>query len=229
MSTSFPKLVLTLLSFFLAVNFCSAQSTFPNWDTASTFSKSLRSAALISSLPNTAGEDYYLGLRTSTDMILTDSDGPYLSPNARLSIYPNPGYNLWAQFGYWPSDRPAFSVGTGIHVELPSENQKINQGIGMSWNTVYGEDYSQRDISAHVLYGYSLGSFDFGLSAILDVHHILVEDSRGIPDYDETILQAVPYISWMLFDQSKLSLSLPLDAKGAALSFAYEYLLEKRN
>ncbi len=228
MSKFTPKSILILLIVLPTINILNAKSDYPNWHDTSTFQTGLRSAALISNLPNAGGEDHYLGLSTSINLIPNGSDGAYYTPAARFSIYPNPGYNLWAQFAHWPADNPSFSVGTGIQVEFPGENQETMQGIGISWNTIYGDAYNQRDISVHALYGFSRGSLDFGLIAMLDMHHILIENSRGIPDYDETLLQAVPYISWMLLDQAKLSFSLPLDVEGPALSIAYEYLIDRR-
>ncbi len=204
-------------------------SDFPQWMDQSTFSSDLRAAARISNLPNPGGGEHYLGLTSSLAMVSAESGENIVIPGVRIAIYPNPGYNLWTRFARWPGSEPVFSVGTGIQVEFPGEQQAVRQAIGLTWNKVFGNGYTQRDISAHALYGRSNRSFDYGLIAILDLHHIIVEGNHEIADYNETIFKAVPYISWMVMSQSKLTLNLPLDSQGLALELSFEWVLGPRD
>ncbi len=186
--------------------------------------KDLRSAALIANLPNRTGGDYYLGVSVAT----SGMSNATLIPGIRMSIYPNSGYSLWTQFAKWPDVNPNFSVGTGIQVEFPAGNSAIRQAIGLSWNKIYGDAYSQRDISAHGLYGWDKGTLGYGLMASLDMHHVLIDNKSGFVDYDETFIQTIPYITWMVTEQTKLSLAIPLDVEGAALDMSCEILFGKR-
>ncbi len=205
-----------------------AGTDFPEWQDRSRFQADLRAAARVTNIPNHGGGDHFLGLSLSLALFPSGSGENIMVPAARVSLYPNPGYNLWVQFAQWPGDRPAFSVATGIQIEFPAEQRAIRQGLGLSWSEIIGNAYIQRDISAHALYGRSGKSLHYGLMLTLDLQHVIVEDGHGIPDYDETIFQALPYISWMLFETSKVSLSIPMDKDGFALDLSYEWLFGKR-
>ncbi|MEA3286738.1 MAG: hypothetical protein U9Q77_05120 [Candidatus Marinimicrobia bacterium] len=222
------KYKLIMLSSFLTVVVNLAGSDFPNWQDQSSFQTDLRAAARVTNIPNPGNTDYYLGLQASLASIRLDRDESATVPSARLSIYPNPGYNLWAQFAQWPGDYPAFSVATGVQVEFPADQRSIRQAIGLGWSEVIGKAYTQRDISVYALYGRSQETFNYGLMAIVDMHHVLVENGNGIPDYDKTNYLALPYISWLFLDQSRVSLYLPIDANGLALDLSCEWLLGSR-
>ena len=205
-----------------------ANESFPNWESAETFKQDLRASALVANLPNMTEESHYLGISSSLNRVSSNLDETYMIPSARISIYPNPGYNIWTQFSKWPGDRPRFSVGTGVQVEFPSENPIQRRAIGLSWNEVSTEDYLQRDISIHGLFSWSKNTLNYGCMAIIDLHHVLIEDQFGIPDYDKTLYQVVPYVNWMVKEQLKLTMALPIDAAGGTLSIGAEYHIGKR-
>lgn len=201
---------------------------FPVRDNESLFRQDLRRASLLNIVPNLTETGQYLGVQVSSSHILTNSGEQQLIPGVRASIYPNPGYNIWAQFQDWPGETPNFSVGTGIQIELPGENQTRRQAIGLAWNKVYTSDYSQRDISFHGLYAYSNGKLNLGVIALIDFHHILVDDGVGFQDYDDTIYLGTPYISWNIIEQARFSLSIPYNVTGPGLVIGFELLLGNR-
>ncbi len=229
MLRSLPRLILlTILTISLYPQELAADNTFPIQDNENLFRQDLRRASLLNIVPNLTETGQYLGVQLSSSHIYSNSSGQQYVPGVRLSIYPNPGYNVWAQFGKWPGVTPTFSVGTGIQVEIPAAEQSRRQAIGLAWNEVYASDYSQRDISVHGLYGYSSGRLNFGIIAIIDLHHILVDDVTGFLDYDESIYLAVPYISWIFREQARFSLSIPYNVTGPGLTLGVEFLLAGR-
>ncbi len=206
-----------------------AQNSFPAWQDATSFLTDLRGAALISNLPNTTSEDYYIGLSTASAGFRAVSGNQQFIPSARVSIYPSPGYNLWAQFSKWPGEDPAFSVGTGVQVEFQAENIHIRQAIGLTWNELHGDQFIQRDISPHALYGWAGQSFQYGCMAIINMQHVLTESGSGISNYDESFVQVVPYINWMFTDRIKVSIRAPLDKESMAWDMSCEWFWGKRD
>jgi len=206
----------------------SAGDDFPVWDDASLFKQDLKHAALVANLPNITEADYFIGVQLSGSQIHTNSGSNQHMPGARLSLYPNPGYSLWVQFARWPGSNPNFSVGTGLQVEFKAEDIKRRQAIGISWNSIFDDGYVQRDISVHGLYGYASNKLNLGIMAVIDMHHLVVENGNGIPDYDETILMGVPYISWLLTEQLRVSLMVPYNSTGPGLVLGSELLIGKR-
>ncbi len=228
MSINSIKLLISTVAFLMFASNLVADDSFPNWTSEDLFRADLRTSALIANLPNMTEESHYLGISSKLSRIQRTSDFTYYIPTVRMSVYPNPGYNLWAQFSKWPGEQANFSVGTGIQVEFPGENDQRRKAIGASWNEIYAEDYTQRDISVHGLFGLKHNNLSYGLMAIIDLHHVLVDDSRGIADYDKTGTQLVPYANWMFRDQVKVSVAIPLDASNAALTVGLEYHLGMR-
>lgn len=214
--------------FLIVTSFLFAEDPFPDFGSVASFQSDLKSAALISNIPSLSGADHFLGLRSTLSILGGGADINSIIPGARLSIYPNPGYNIWAQVAKWNATIPSFSVGTGIQIQFPADNPNVNRAIGLGWNKVYGGSYIQRDISVHALYGRAHKTFDFGFIAVLDMHHVLIDDDKGIADYDKSINQIIPYVSWMVMDLTRISLSVPFDSKGTAIDFNCEFRFGKR-
>jgi hypothetical protein len=201
---------------------------FPLWDNANLLQQDLKRATLVNNLPNITEADHYIGVQYSSSLFHSNSGESHLLPGARVSVYPNPGYNVWAQFAQWPGSEPNFAVGTGIQVELASENPTRRQAMGISWNEIYGDGYIQRDISVHGLYGFASEKLNLGLMAIIDLQHLVIDNDRGVPDYNGTILLAVPYISWLWKEQLRISMMMPYNSTGPAVVLSGEFLLGKR-
>ncbi|MCF7824262.1 MAG: hypothetical protein K9N35_08835 [Candidatus Marinimicrobia bacterium] len=185
-------------------------------------------SSFIANLPNKQGSDYYIGIQASASSFSSASPEQIIIPGFRLSIYPNPEYNLWAQMGKWPGSQPEFSVGTGIQVSFPGENTQYGQTLGATWNKIFGTDYSQRDISIHGIYTRYSSPWDFGLMAIYTMHHVLVENAANFQDFDRTQLFLVPYFSWTFGDVMRLTASVPFNTQGAALSADIEWFVGQR-
>ncbi|NQV16346.1 hypothetical protein HQ531_12870 [bacterium] len=206
-----------------------AGESFPDFETQASLISDLKTAALIANLPPVNGADHYLGFRAALGILNTTSNGSYAVPGVRMSIYPNPGYNMWFQIAKWSDDSPGFSVGTGLQMQFPGDNLNTNRAIGLGWNKVYGNAYTQRDIKVHALYSRSYKTVDVGAMALMDLHHILIDDEQAIPDYNKSINQIVPFVSWMVMDLTKCSLSLPFDSKTLAIDFNCEIRFGKRD
>ncbi len=109
-----------------------------------------------------------------------------------------------------------------------SENVHRRQAIGISWNSIFDDGYIQRDISIHGLYGYASKKLNLGIMALIDLHHLVIENDNGIPDYDETILLGVPYISWLILEELRVSLMIPYNSTGPGIVLGSELLIGKR-
>ncbi|MCF7808613.1 MAG: hypothetical protein K9M49_06990 [Candidatus Marinimicrobia bacterium] len=204
-------------------------SDFPVINDQDSFESDLHSAALINQLPNLKGGDHYLGLKIST-LAINSPNGQFVPvPEVRLSIYPNPGYNMWANFAKWPGDSPTFSYGTGVQVAFYGENVQSEQAIGFTWSMITGEWYQQRDIKIHGMFSRVLDKWEYGLIALLDLHHVIAEKNLGVNSYDGTIMQIAPYIKLMNWDAYNLSLMVPLSKDGGAISLSLEHFLGKRD
>lgn len=229
MSSPITKFASFLLLVQLITTQLYAGNNFPNSIDYESFKIDLRKSALISNLPNNRGTDYYVGVSGLIGMINSHSGDYQTIPGLRVSIYPNPGYNLWAQFAQWSGDRPNFSVGTGVQVAFQGENLRNGQSLGTSWNKIYGSGYSQRDISIHGIYTRFSDPLDFGLMVIYNTLHVLVDNITGFQSYDETQMMIVPYISWILTAPMKVSLQAPMGKSGIALTVDMEWLIGKRD
>lgn len=225
-STSKYLLFITFIALFSLR--LSAGDDYPVWDDANLFKQDLKSATLVTNLPNITEADHFFGVQFSGSQIHTNSGSNQRIPAARLSLYPNPGYNLWVQFARWPGSNPNFSVGTGLQVEFRGEDVHRRQAIGLSWNSIFEDGYVQRDVTIHGLYGYASKKLNLGFIALIDMHHLVVENGNGIPDYDETILLGVPYISWLMADQLRVSFMLPYNSNGPGFVVGTEFMIGKR-
>lgn len=205
-----------------------AQPGFPDWESSQTFKKDLKRSSLLVNLPNLTDADHFVGLQMSGAGVSSSNGDLQIMPAARLSVFPNPDYNLWAQFGSWTGNETNFSVGTGIQVEFNGDSAKRRQAIGLAWNSVFAENYSQRDITVHGLIGYHWNGFDLGLIALYDIHHLIITDGLGISDYDESIWMGIPYIIWMLNDNLKTFAKIPINPTGAGIAIGCELLIRKR-
>jgi hypothetical protein len=205
-----------------------AGDDFPVWDNVNLFQQDLKRSTLVTNTPNITGADHFIGVQISGSQIYTNSSSFHRMPGVRLSLYPNPGYNLWVQFARWPGSNPNFSVGTGIQVEFKGDDLRRRQAIGISWNSIFNDGYVQRDVSIHGLYGYAFKKLNLGFMALIDLHHLVVEDDSGFPDYDETILLGVPYISWLVKENVRMSLMVPYNSSGPGIVFGSEILIGKR-
>jgi len=206
-----------------------AGDNFPSWEHAGLFKQDLRRSTLVTNLPNILEADHFFGLQLSGSQIYSNSGTYQRMPGVRLSIYPNPGYNIWMQFARWPGSDPNFSVGTGLQVEFSGSDLDRRKAIGISWNSIFDEGYVQRDITAHGLYSMVTNSLNFGLMVLIDMHHLIVENGNGIPDYDRTILLGSPYISWLATPELRLSLLIPYNSTGPGVVINGEYMIGKRN
>ena len=206
----------------------SAGDGFPLWDNANLFKQDLKRATLVTNLPNMTEADHFFSVQLSGSQIYTNSGSSQRIPGARLSIFPNPGYNLWVQFARWPGSNPNFSVGTGLQVEFEGEDLKRRQAIGISWNSIFDDGYMQRDISIHGLYGYAAGKLNLGIIALIDMHHLVVENDHEIPDYDEMIMLGIPYIGWLISEQVRVSIMVPYNSTGPGIVLGSELLIGKR-
>ncbi|MCF7825558.1 MAG: hypothetical protein K9M55_01580 [Candidatus Marinimicrobia bacterium] len=215
--------VLALLSLRL-----SAGDNFPVWDHADLFKQDLKSASLVTNLPNITDADHFIGLQLSASQIYSNSGSYQSMPGVRLSLYPNPGYNLWVQFAPWPGSQPNFSVGIGLQVEFTGTDLQRRKAIGVSWNSIFNDGYIQRDISIHGLYGLTYRKLNYGIMAVIDLQHLVVEDGKGVPDYDETILIAVPYINKLVSKVWRVSLMVPYNSTGPGIVLGSEFLIGKR-
>lgn len=204
-----------------------ARAEFPSYADQSTFTSDLKRAALLSNLPNLKGSNHYLGLKLSGASTIF-SDGLLAIPDVRLSIYPNPGYNIWTQFSTWPGDTPSFSVGTGAQVVFFNEDGRSEQAIGFSWNTIFGESHRQRDINLHAMYARLAASWEYGMLLILDMHHVILEENIGLNSYDGNMIHFAPYIKLMKNETRHMSLIIPFSAHGMAARLSIEWLLGRR-
>ena len=201
---------------------------FPAWDYANLFKQDLKRATLVTNLPNITENDHFFGVQLTGSQIHSNSGSAQRMPAARFSMYPNPGYNLWVQFARWPGSNPNFSVGTGIQVEFKGDDHQRRQAIGISWNSIFDDGYVQRDIAIHGLYAYTSKKLIVGVIGIIDMHHLVVEDGNGIPDYDETIYLAVPYVGWLVNETFRVSVMVPYNSTGPGLVLGGELLIGKR-
>ena|GEM_PF-320050 len=228
MSSSISKSSIYTLISLLAASFLYSGNDFPTRGELDSFKKDLSRIAMISNVANTQGTDYYIGVSSSFAGMNSVTEGIQMLPALRLSIYPNPGYNIWAQFASLASDKPTFSVGTGIQVAFQGENLRNGQALGVSWNKIYGDGYNQRDISVHGMLTRFSTRLDFGLMAVYDMHHVLIESVSNFKSYDETILSMIPYIKWTANEPFLVSASVPVAANGVSIQLDFEYLLGKR-
>ena len=225
--SSIKHLIFFTLILSLSSPLCAGDG-FPAWDYANLFKQDLKRATLVTNLPNITESDHFIGVQFTGSQIFSNSGSYQRMPAARLSMYPNPGYNLWVQFARWPGSNPNFSVGTGLQVEFKGEDLKRRQAIGISWNSIFDEGYIQRDIAIHGLYAHAFNKLNLGIIAMIDLHHLVVEDGNGIPDYDETIFLAVPYIGWLVKETLRVSILVPYNSTGAGLVFGTELMIGKR-
>lgn len=202
-------------------------SSFPSMDDQASFEGELRQAALLTNLPNIKGSNHYLGLKISEALTFTKS-GLLAVPDIRVSIYPNSGYNFWLQFSTWPAETPVFSVGTGAQVVFFSQDRRSEQAVGLSWSTIHGEMYSQRDINLHGIYSRVLETMEIGVVGILGMHHVLAERNSGVSSYDATLIHLTPYIKLMRNDSRHISITMPVSRDGIAFSAGFEWLLGMR-
>jgi len=228
MSLSPNKYLIFTTIFILLVVGLNAGGGFPAWDHSQVFKQDLRRSTLATNLPNVTEADHFLGAELSGARIYSNSGSYQYIPAGRVSLYPNPDYNLWVQFARWPGSDPNYAVGTGVQVAFKGEATTRRQAIGISWHSIFAQAYMQRDISVHGLYGTTWGGFNLGLIAMYDIHHILVEDGNGIPDYDESIFIAVPYISRVIGESFRFTLKLPYNSTGFGLALGGEFLIRKR-
>ncbi|NQT61575.1 MAG: hypothetical protein HQ556_01330 [Candidatus Marinimicrobia bacterium] len=225
--SSIKHLIFITLILSFSSHLCAGDG-FPAWDRTNLFKQDLRRATLVTNMPNITESDHFIGVQFTGSQIFSNSGSYQRMPAARLSMYPNPGYNLWVQFARWPGSNPNFSVGTGLQVEFKGEDLQRRQAIGISWNSIFDDGYIQRDISLHGLYAYDFKKLNLGVITIIDLHHLVVEDGNGIPDYDETILLAVPYISWLIKETFRVSVMVPYNSTGPGLVLGSELLIGKR-
>ncbi|NQV42186.1 MAG: hypothetical protein HQ506_07530 [Candidatus Marinimicrobia bacterium] len=188
----------------------------------------MKRATLVTNLPNITDSDHFIGVQLSGSQIPSNSGSAQRMPAARFSMYPNPGYNLWVQFARWPGSNPNFSIGTGLQVEFEGEDPQRRQAIGISWNSIFDDGYTQRDVSVHGLYAYASEKLNLGVIAIIDMHHLVIEDGTGIPDYDESIYLAVPYLSWLAKESIRVSVMVPFNSSGPGVVLGSELLIGKR-
>lgn len=228
MSLSPSKHLVLITAFTLMGVGLNAGDGFPAWDNPNVFKQDLIRATLATNLPNVTEADHFLGAELSGAQIYSNSGSYQYIPAGRLSIYPNPDYNLWVQFARWPGSDPNYAVGTGVQVAFKGEADTRRQAIGISWHSIFAETFMQRDVSVHGLYGTTWKGMNMGLIAMVDIHHILVEDGNGIPDYDKTILIAVPYISRVMGDAFRITLKLPYNSTGFGIALGGELLIRKR-
>lgn len=225
--SSIKYLILITLSVLLYSQLI-AGGGFPAWDYANLFKQDLKRATLVTNLPNITESDHFIGVQLTGSQIYSNSGSAQRMPAARFSMYPNPGYNLWVQFARWPGSNPNFSVGTGLQIQFEGEDPQRRQALGISWNSIFDDGYIQRDISIHGLYAYALKKLNLGVIGIVDLHHLVVEDGNGIPDYDETIFLAVPYIGWLVKETIRVSIMVPYNSTGPGLVLGSELLIGKR-
>lgn len=228
MSTLSSKHLIFTFSIVLLSGSLRAGDGFPAWDNPNLFKQDLRRATLATNLPNITEADHFLGAELSGAQIYSNAGDYQHIPAGRLSIYPNPDYNLWVQFARWPGSAPNFSVGTGIQVAFQGDDLSRRQAIGVSWNTIFDEGYVQRDIALHGLYGTKWKKMDIGIVAMYDIHHVLVENGNGIPDYDASIFLAMPFIARVIGDSFRLIMKIPYNTTGPGLVLRGEILIRKR-
>ena len=229
MSLFSSKHLYILISFGICLSTTWAGDGFPIWDNPVRFKQDLRRTTLATNLPNITETGHTLGVQLKVASIFANSDETLAVPGGRLTIYPNPGYNIWVQLSSWPGSTPSFGVGTGIQVEFQGDNPKRRQAVGLTWNEIHADGYAQRDISFHGLYGFSSKELSAGIIFVVDLHHVIVENGNGIPDYDETIYIAVPYISWLWKESFRMSMMLPLNSTGPGLILGGEFMIGKRS
>ncbi len=205
-----------------------AGDNFPAWENNNLFRQDLKRSTLVTNTPNITGADHFIGVQFAGAQIYSNSGSYQRMPGVRLSLYPNPGYNLWVQFASWPGSGPNFSVGTGLQVDFKGDDLRRRQAIGISWNSVFDDGYEQRDISLHGLYSYASGKLNMGFMALIDLHHLVVDDNTGFPDYDETIVLGIPYISWLVKENVRVSFMVPSNSTGPGIVIGSEILIGKR-
>ncbi len=228
MSFSHIKFPIFISLFVLLNAHLIAGGGFPAWGNVNLFKQDLKRATLVTNLPNITDSDHFIGVQLSGSQIHSNSGSSQRMPAARFSMYPNTGYNLWVQFARWPGSNPNFSIGTGLQVEFTGQDPQRRQAVGISWNAIFDDGYNQRDISVHGLYAYAWKKLSMGVIAIIDMHHLVVENATGIPDYDESIYLAVPYLSWMVKKTFKVSVMVPYNSTGPGLVLGSELLIGKR-
>ena len=220
-----------LLLFTLCVSISShvvAGDGFPAWGGANLFKQDLEASTLVTNLPNITDSDHFIGVQLMGSQFYSNSGSAQRMPAARFTVYPNPGYNVWVQFARWPGSNPNFSVGTGLQVEFKSEDPQQRQAVGISWNSIFDDGYIQRDISIHGLYAHAWKKLNVGIIGMVDLHHLVVEDGNGIPDYDKTIYLVVPYIDWLVKETFRVSLMVPYNSTGPGIVVGSELLIGKR-
>ncbi len=204
------------------------ENEYPNWQDTLTFHSDLRTSALITNPPNLTSEDYFIGIQGATALFYETSGELQMVPGLRLSIYPSPNYNIWVDFSTWSADLPTFSAGTGIQVEFPGENIHMRKAISLSWNELNANRYTQRDISASALIALTGKNLHYGLITSYDLHHVLVENGWGIPDYDKSYIQLLPYISRIIGETMRMTIQIPIDKEAVTYLFRWEWFLGKR-
>ena len=119
-------------------------------------------------------------------------------------------------------------MGTGIQSVFQNDKSKYEQAVGLSWNSIFGHAYVQRDISAHVLYAHHSETLEYGTMAVLDMHHVLMEKGLNISSYDETFGYIIPYINLIFYDNVRVYAALPLGRAGASAQLGMEWLIGRR-
>ncbi len=223
-----PKSLVFIIILMFAVIPSRSEHEFPAWDTFSDFKNDIARASLISNLPNLTEAGHYIGVQTSSSLFKSNSGQTQVVPSARMSVYPNPGYSLWAQLSQWPGAYPNFGVGVGLQVEFQADNPDKRQAIGVSWNEIHALGYAQRDVSVHGLYGHSFSKVNLGLIAIIDMHRVLVDKGIGFSSFDRTIYTAVPFVSYNFTKQFRTSTSFTTNSAGVGVSISVELFMGPR-
>lgn len=205
-----------------------ADDSYPALGDSELFKIDLKRSSLVANPPNLAESGHFIGIGSSISQFQSTAGETHIVPSARITVYPNPGYNVWVNIANWPGPAVSFDVGVGLQVEFNPENPARRQALGLSWHEIYGDAYTQRDVSVHGLYGVSKNDLDFGAIVILDMHHVLVDNGKGIPDYDENFFILMPYIGMMFMEKMKIAAHLPYNSEGLGLVLNAEFQLGKR-
>jgi len=221
MSSLHKQLILFILAL-VPLGVFAGPNDYPGWEDSEVFKQDLQRGALVANLPTIFDADHFLGVQAGAAFL------PQVIPSGRFSIFPNPEYNLWVQFARWPGDGANFAVGTGFQTAFRGEDPDLKKGVGLSWNTIFNEGYQQRDITIHGILGTTWQGFQLGAVLLLDMHHVLVDNNRGISDYDTNLLMAVPFLQRELGPTMRVTLQLPVSSAGASLQLSAEMLVGKR-
>lgn len=222
------SLVILQLSMVLMGASASQAQSFPDFHDAVSFRSDQRTLALVGNLPNINARDAYIGLKTSANLLPAASGDLHLVNDVRVSVYPNPGYDLWLQLSSWSNSSPSFMVATGVQYEYPGTDTRLRKVIGLGWSESYGAIQVVRDVRIFGVLGYSSKNWEYGVSAAMIMQHGVIENGWGIPDYDETFYTLVPYIGMMIAKAHTFQVMLPLASSDLALSLAYEFQFGRR-